>query len=519
MAIHSIGLSAQASESADSSKVLTVRAGVDPTALFLKWRTASGVDVNESFDIALNYRVVPKVTTEGGGISGWATDWGTWAKVRASHCNPQYVDGGWQWSFDFAALLGMTSADKSDDGPFMDGNVDILYDLFYNGGFGFADRYYDRIEFGIRIKSHYVGGDAGADETIGMPGTATTSPRTDATFTIDYVPIYTIQSVYCDTLESVSIEYSCDGWLRTDDRFCLESMRIGVDEEGEGGTEIAASKPWGTVSRRNGGGARIISIPMSALSDIPHGEQVSLDVRFNPSYGTSGEEFARASLSNATCGGEGSNQLFMSSKVSNGILNITASDLGGDNPIENVVMKLVGSDYRFDQQTAPVGEAVAWPFAPRGVPIVFKAFGISEGGGVSDVVTLRTEIDPIGWLTLVPIKDPTLMATASYDIDVKKAKQRESETVKLAGRPRPCTYYGNGGNVSIDASFSIPHQCMVDHPSETEDAWWDVSMAGDCVMLTADGKRAVVTVEDVNYTSPVDDDSVTMAVSLSEVDA
>ena len=149
----------------------------------------------------------------------------------------------------------------------------------------------------------------------------------------------------------------------------------------------------------------------------------------------------------------------------------------------------------------------------------FAAIGFAREGDQLFTSMRRFEVtvDPIGWLTLVSLKDPSLMATASYDIDVKRTKQRERETVKLADRDRPCTYYGRGGKVSIDASFSIPHERMVEHPSETEDAWWDISMAGDCVMLTADGKRAVVAVEDVSSTSPVDDDPVTMTASLSEV--
>lgn len=526
MAIHSIGLSEKASESADFSKRFIVRAEDDPTALFLKWRTASGVDVNESFDIALNYRVVPKVTTEGGGISGWATDWDTWAKVRAIHCKPQYVDGGWQWSFDFAALLGMTSADKSEDGPFMDGNVDILYDLFYNGGFGFADRYYDRIEFGLRVKSHYVGGDAGADETIGMPGTATTSPRTDTTFVLDYVPNYAIQGVYCDSFDSVKIKYTCsDLWLRSDDRFCVESMMV-FDENGENGVEIAASKPWGTVSRD--GDAKIVTVPMSSLSDMPLGKKVSVEVRFNPSYGASGDEFASASLATPDMcqGGGAANTPYVTFTNPNtkGVLEIEAMDSGEDiKPITHCFVKLRGSDKPFDQMIIPVNELTALPYAPRGVRLTFVVVGIAYGDDgrpiLSNVVRPEVTVMPLAAVEVVSLRNPSARAFARYNLSVDGGLSPDKNMVLLQDRPLPSSSYGKGSISEWSLSFDIPPAEYLRRDLEGEDAWRHVVSSGDCVMLRADGRRNVVSFDRFRAVRPKGSVLTSVSASMTEVNA
>lgn len=473
MAIHSIGLSELGSTSADSNKRLFVHSNDVLSGLFLKWRTASGADINRSFDIALNYRAVPKVTTEGGGLSGWATEWDTWAsKIPFGSCNPQYVDGGYQWSIDFATLLGMDS-------------VDLLNILFRDGNFNFDHRYYDRIEFGIRIKSHYTDEDTGTDETIGMPGTADTSPRTDTTFIIDYVPNYTIEKIYCDKLETVKVKYSCEGWLRSDDRFCIEALSVG-------GEDIVLSKPWGTAA--NG----IAEFPMSALSDIPLGATVDLEVRFNPSYGATGEEFARASYSGECQGGGGANPPALTHSVRDGVLYIKPDDSGASgSPIVATLVKVVGSEYPFDQQTVEVGDESAWPYVKRGEPFQFRMIGIDGSGNISEARTFNTRVEPSAPVEVVSLRNPKARAMAKYDLTISDDYAPEANTFKLADRERETTCYGVGGSAVWNLSASLLKNTAGAY--DTEAAWRKVSASGDCVLLLSDGTRRVVSVGTVRF--------------------
>ena len=464
MAITDIGLSAHGSSSADSRMRYMVRPADGEKSLYLKWRTASGSSTNVSFDIAVNYRVVPNVTVEGGAISDWATDWSTWVKeIPASSCNPQYVDGGWQWSINLANLLGMISS----------GNSNLRDMLIPNGIFSFDMRYYDRIEFGFHIKSHYAEG---------------TSPRTDATVIVDYVPEYTVTSVYCDSLDTVKVEYEASSnWRRTDDRFCVESMRLG----GEDGVEIAASKPWGSV------GNGVAHVPMSALSDLPIGETIYMEIRFNPSYGAIGEEFATA-VYDDVCDGGYANPITLHSKVENGALKVSATQKDSGYPVSDVLMKLVGSNNRFDQVTKPIGTAVSWPHVPKGAPITIKAVGVMEGGGtISDVTMLTVTVDPAAPVEVVSLRDPSIKAMAMHDLTISDDLMPESESVKLADRERECTYYGIGGRAAWNLSANLVKGIAGAH--DTEAAWRKAATSGDCVLLLSDGTRRVVSFDSIRF--------------------
>lgn len=518
MAINSIGLSffgpskyektdRSGYDYADSNKRTLVRMGDKDSPIYLKWRTASGSDVNRKFDIAINYRAVPKVTTDGSAMSKWATDWSTWTSVSADLCNPQTTDGegGYQWSYNFADLLNMCG---------------IRDALILNGSFAFSNRYYDRIEFGIRIKSHYITGtDAvGGGEVIG-PDDLIASPRTDDVFILDYVPDYIVRRVYCDSLDFVKVEYECSGWKRTDDRFCIEELAVG-------GESILASKPWGTITRTydatTGVATGTAAIPVSSLTDLPIGEDVSLKIRFNPAYGAIGEDFATATYGGECVGGGAVNEpVFFVSPNVNGILEIKPQDFGGDKkPVTHCLVKLRGSDMPFDQILIPVNEWSALAYVPRSTSLDFVAVGISiEDTGdqyLSDPVTFDAEAAAFAPVEVVSLRDPSIRAMAKYDLAINEDYIHELTQVKLAGRDRECAYYGTGGS----AAWSVTANLVKDVAGayDTEEAWRKVAESGDCVMLLSDGTRRVVTVNDVrfNRSHPA---FTSFSASLREVDA
>lgn len=519
MAIHSIGLSffgpskyektdRSGYDYADSNKRTLVHMGDKDSPIYLKWRTASGSDVNRRFDIALNYRAVPKVTTDGSALGKWATDWSTWTSVSADLCNPQTTDGegGYQWSYNFADLLNMCG---------------IRDALILNGSFAFSNRYYDRIEFGIRIKSHYTTGtdSVGGGEVIG-PDDLVASPRTDDVFVLDYVPDYIVRRVYCDSFDFVKVEYECSGWKRSDDRFCIEDFSVG-------GESILASKPWGTITRTydatTGVATGTAAFPVSSLTDLPIGEDVSLTIRFNPAYGAIGEDFATATYGGECLGGGAVNKprFETSPSVEDLFLDITPRDIGGNlKPITHCLLKLRGSGMPFDQMLIPVNKRYILPYVTRNASLDFVAVGISiEDTGdqyLSDPVTFDAEAEALAPVEVVSLKDPSIRAMAKYDLAINEDYIHEITNIKLAGRERECAYYGTGGS----AAWSITASLVKDAAGayDTEAAWRKVAESGDCVMLLSDGTRRVVTVNDVrfNRNHPA---FTSFSASLREVDA
>jgi hypothetical protein len=524
MAIHNIGLSREGSESADFTKNYKIKAGDGGPSLYLKWTTAAGDILSESFDVAVNYRVVPKVTTDGGGISGWATDWSTWASIKASACSPSTDDHrvGCQWSFNLATLLGMKSSNVGGaESPFLDGNVDLLNRLVRNGSFGFDERYYDHIEIGIHIKANY--NISSIDEAETVRGTPESSPRTDTVVTIDYVPVYTIQSVHCDTLDELVIDYTCsDKWLRTDDRFCIESMKI--KDIGGAYVEIAESRPWGTVSGRKGNKG-VIVVPTSSLSNFPLGDDVLLEVRFNPSYGATGAEFARASFGGPCDGGGEANtpRIMLTNPDTNGFIQIKAEDSGeGLKPLSACHVRLCGSYDPYDQVDDNLNVWTVWPYVQRGVVLKFAAIGFAREGDevYTSVTRFEAVVEPKGAVEVVSLRDPSAYAVAKWNVAIDESEAPDVEVVKLAGRKRPCRYYGEGGEVKWDLSFDILPEKYADSDDESREAWTKVAQSGDCAMLLRDGTRRYVGFDDIDFSSKHDEGGVVSTkVSLSEVDA
>jgi hypothetical protein len=230
--------------------------------------------------------------------------------------------------------------------------------------------------------------------------------------------------------------------------------------------------------------------------DIPLGEQVALEIRFNPSYGATGEEFARASYS-GECADGGANIPAILRDTRDGVLYIKADDTGGSSPIVSVLMKLVGSEYPFDQQIADIGTWTAWPYLPRGKAAQIKMIGIDEDGNVSSPVTLNMGVDASAHVEVVSLRDPSARAMARYDLTISDDFVPAMEAFKLSGRDRETVCYGEGGSSAWSMSANLVKG--VADAYDTEEAWRKVAASGDCVLLLSDGTRRVVSIGDLRF--------------------
>ena len=470
MAVTNIGLSAQGSSSSDAVTGYRVYAGGQSAPIYLKWKTVSGAEINKAFDIAVNYRLIPRGSSEGSGYTPWKTDWTTWKSVPLSSCDGRQLDGegGWQWSIGLAELLALCS---NDEHPGLDKSFTP------DGSFSFGSRMFDQVQIDVHIKSQYVDGFA---DSSGRGH----SPRTDASLWIGYFPSYEVERIYIDNVSTLKIDYSADGWERTDDRWELQSLTAG-------GEEMLASKPWGTVVRHSASGNGTVVVPMEKLSRIPAGETVKASIRFNASYRASGADFASAE-GEAECkvgGGCDDPALTVERQGGSAVVSVAAN---GD--IERVLVKMEGSEFAFDQAVTTPGSTVRFDFLPRNVEAVFTAMAM-KGDGISGVVRASAGTAPAeGVVVLSPLSDPSVRAAAVYKVSLEEGYAPEVETVKLAGRTRECAYYGEGGSAEWSLSFDIVG------PESAERPWRRASESGDCAMLLSDGRRRVVAFDDFRIT-------------------
>ena len=179
------------------------------------------------------------------------------------------------------------------------------------------------------------------------------------------------------------------------------------------------------------------------------------------------------------------------------MLYIKADDTGGSSPIVSALMKLVGSEYPFDQQIADIGTWTAWPYLPRGKAVRIKMIGIYEDGNVSSPVTLNMGVDASAPVEVVSLRDSSARAMAKYDLAISDDFVPATETFKLSGRERETVCYGEGGSSVWSLSANLVKGVAGVH--DTEAAWRKAATSGDCVLLLSDGTRRVVSIGDVRF--------------------
>lgn len=486
MALTDLGIAWSGSESTTKYSGIISRAGSAERPAYIKWRSVNGVSVNKSFDITVDYRCVPRGSSD----EGWWTDWsgGVSANVSSSACSPRQSSekSGWQWSIDLATLLDLCGIKEG----VIDGST-----------FGFNSRKHDVVQVKVGVKSNLNSGK--------------TSARIDKTLTLSYFPEYGIERVWCDSPDEVKVEYSSPNWERTDDLWVIQAM------EANGESMLSESAPNGTVARLSADENGVVVVPVSELAKAaPAGKSVYVDILFNTPWRTSTTEFASAEATLTCTADFECSTPTLAATVSDGVLRIAVGDSGDKaDAVDTVTVKMDGSEYSFDQQTVKVGGEAVFAYAPRGRELSFSAVAVGVSGVISEAAVASVQAIPsAGAATLVSLSDPMLSATAKYDVRMDDDHRREKQTIKLAGRKRPSAFYGEGGETSWSLSFSVLPEKRESDASCRRGAWSDVADAGDAVMLLCDGARSIVSVDSLSFSRACDSGGVTSAfASLTEV--
>ena len=426
----------------------------------LVWSTEEDDQTNYQWVISID---VTTVHLKGGGDTyGSSLGIGTHTQTfEAGECHmvKPYGDNGrvwWSHSLDVDGLLGEICGSTHQ--------------------WMYSTRKYDSIDFVARVHSNWA-------EGTGIPG-GTGSDTATLSFSVGFLPIYTLTSAYYESDETFVIEYSTT-WTRKDDRYAVENSA-----NAEGGASAVEGRPilynfyWDTVAA-NGR----IEVPVSYLTEHIAGKEVYLNVRFNAAYRPSGMEFARASKTltvgdNRTCN---TPRLTLVSSTVNGILIKTEDSGDGDLPPDWVTVKMVGSRYSVDQVRVRCGEQALFRFAPFGEQVQFQGIGSTDSGAVSgpsNVITTYSAgvpggivIDDIDSLSSVSLP----LRLTSGDMGPTVERKPVMETVKLAGRKSPSAYYGTGSTANVSFSAALLDEDGVDVEGISE---W-----GDVMVRFPDGRR------------------------------
>lgn len=420
------------------------------------WSTMAGLDTQESFILSVRWRGWKK------GMS-LPTEWRTSViQMNASACTPflSPYDGRYYWYAPF------------DCDPL------ILNDMNAgNANWNYDERVYDHIEMTLSCWALHT------PEFAAMAG-YDRSEVAYSTCHIGYFPRYKLTACYYETSELVVIEYETT-WTRNDDRFCIHNpdsgdrghshypgsriMYFENQNPATGSYLLNGQTYWGTVVRKGR-----IEVPVEYINQHIMGRWVFLDLTFNAAYKPAGLNAIQAmgifSVSDPTICNTPTVEIVESPDPYG--IGVLVGDSGDrDAPIEYATIKVSTPDYADPEQKNAYGCAVveSYPvecgkvaylnFLPINTPLRIDVVATSKAGGTSNLVTVFHDGIYAGDVVIFDTADDRYhdnwdkyRLVLQFNKDYKVDSAGDVETVKLAGRSRPSSFYGTGGTRSISVS-------------------------------------------------------------------
>lgn len=239
-----------------------------------------------------------------------------------------------------------------------------------------------------------------------------------------------------------------------------------------------------------------VRIPSSSLRRHLSGKSVDVYGRMYPNYASTGTytyEKATYLEGTVTVTGDDGTDLDASvvSATTEGVeIEASCSDA------ESYSAKLVGSKYSVDEVESEDGNLTLL-YPPLGVDFEVDVIADLGDGDTAQVTLTVPAIDCPG-VVLDSLEGGTHVelewmrsGDSIWDVSVEP----EQETVKLAGRDRPCSYYGEGGTESVSFAAAI----IDDNADEVE----GLATEGDLMCRFIDGRRyAIVPSISLTRTTP-----------------
>lgn len=434
MAIEAFGLATSTTGAVQQS--IRITASSAPSALYLRWHTLEATGTIKAFDIAISCR---RVKRGGRGVSepGYG-DWSDWyyEQVAIADCHPTADTTG----YSYYHTLDINGLYKGEG---------------LSGGFAFASRVNDQMDFQLKIKAIYE--DAWA--TAYNAG-VNYSPVTYANAYIGYIPTYTVSSASFDGTGNLKIVFSRPDWTRTDDSICITSYKSFAKEYvvnkqtlypiGDGTITL----PRENVSRAFKAGIAYISFTVYAS--------------YKP------QQYALASVASAKVkivDLSVSSTPTVSLNVRNKTQIIVSIGDTGDQSITSTRynIHMVGYDDVVDNRFVTSHSAIFY-FAPFDTDLTFQVQGFSSDGTAQSAIVEQT----INMPAPAPIVINSISTDGKYtygtpsgfnlryDATSKRQVDRDVNVVKLAGRSRSSVYFGTGAEVTDTLTGKLIDQAGIE---------------------------------------------------------
>lgn len=489
----------------------TYQSGVRPAygesarpAIYVHVHTDEGPDVIKRLRVSAVWRTVPKNAS--GGYGSWSDL--IWSIVEKTSMT--VVQSGKKSGYDWSLKLDDLGYYKGGGTVLTPSGTSVRKEVAPNG-WGFASRINDSIEFQLVVVGEYVDGHTdqfGATETNRFQGGAW----------VTYWPSYQLTSVEI-VKDGIDVEYGTLGWGRADDRWALESLV-------QGGREYAVPLKSYDVTFGYIDAPGYIHIPLSALTALPSAGTIDIDVRLNAGFRDEGLDWphVRGTYSMPSTSYDCNTPTVLVRSIDATAIVVRVGDAGDrDLPIETVFLKLDGYS---DVVTATPGETATIVLPPIGVEMTLQAWGVSEAGTMSTVVSRQLDAVEAGDVA------PNIMigpvgggkgVRCALNVSEKWSFEPETEKVKFAGRERESVGYGVGGSASGTVECDIIDSAAVGTASDLYDmsqdkaAFEELPFLGTCVVRDTLGQRRLVSVDSVQTSWDVVRRINRVRISMSEV--
>lgn len=469
----------------DLPVVLYADYGESHPNLYLHWRTDTGTDWVDSFNVAVSWRVIPK-GSYGIGDNGFTPYYlGYYSNLdAATECHPSAgsVYSGYSWWCDLGDIGEYVNGEKEGSLP-VPSNSSVGEQLAPNG-WGFSQRKYDNIELDISIRAIFQEDKGGEVESY-QPYN-----RFEKIVKLVYRPDYTLDTVEFSD-KGIVVTYDVTDWQRTDDRYGVEKF------EQNGVSLIRSGYLYGNIDSPGR-----LTIPNSFFSKLPvYGAgDVDLLIRMNTPARPLGEFFGELRATTSIIDRSVCNTPTLTlSSVDASSLSVRVGDSGDKgNPFDVAHVSIVGSPNGFDTVETPPNGIAQFACPPVGTDIEVQAYGTTDEGGVSDVVTLTIPpIEGVDWLTLTPIDNAGDSVELRFNLSEDWSFEPDMETVKFSGRERESVAYGVGGSVTGTLKCDILDDQSYGSLHQTREDFERIAFLGRCILRGPDGERKIVAVNSV----------------------
>ena len=430
-----------------------MREGTGTHDLRLSFTTEMGGDVQESFTV----RVSAKGYAKGACYESRWRDFE--ADVPASKCNETRPHSGGRvsWSVPLSLVGSLASA---------------------FGPWEYSGRSHDTATFEVSVRANW------SEDVMGVGGSKADwhSEWACAELYMGFLAKYRLSRAYYETSDLLVVEYTTT-WTRQDDRFAVQEDSYvagdagGADDAGSGGA-VVTSEVWGTVAAPGR-----IEVPASRLARHLAGKRAWLHVGFNPVYRPyivgRAESMGyldvgdRAECNSCTLAlGESADPYAVLVETGD------AGDAGSE--ITQVTVKARTATGYSSQATVDVGEPALLKGCPLNVPITIEGVG-TNGYAVSKKTTV-VEAPAIAakGVCIVESAEGADRVLIRYNQAYRVSSDAECDTVKLAGRERPSSFYGRGGTTRVEVSGVL----LDDDGTALE----RIATEGDCYIRLPDGR-------------------------------